>query len=77
MLKILLPSDFSDNSQKAIDYAIYLFEKEECTFYLLHAYHDVPSASGTKFDSENDLKHLAEGITSKTKIPNIILNGYP
>jgi len=69
MFNILLPTDFSDNAQKAIDYAIYLFDKEECTFYLLHAYYDVPSASDTKFNSENELKHLVEGIASKNENP--------
>lgn len=36
MKKILLPTDFSTNALNAINYAIYLFEKEECTFYILH-----------------------------------------
>lgn len=58
MLNILLPTDFSNNAQKAIDYAIYLLEKEACTFYLLNAYYIVPSAPGTKLDAGNRLELL-------------------
>src|SRR5690606_9765636 len=36
MKTILLPTDFSENSWNAITYALNLFEKTTCTFYLLH-----------------------------------------
>jgi nucleotide-binding universal stress UspA family protein len=36
MKNILLPTDFSENSWNAINYAINFFEKEPCNFYLLH-----------------------------------------
>jgi len=35
--KILLPTDFSDNSWNALVYALKLFKDEYCTFYFLHA----------------------------------------
>lgn len=38
MKKILLPTDFSENSYNAISYAIKLFQNEECVFYLLNTY---------------------------------------
>lgn len=38
MKKILLPTDFSENSWNAIKYALQLFKNEVCTFYLLHTY---------------------------------------
>lgn len=38
MKKILLPTDFSDNAFNAIQYAVQLFENEDCTFYLLNTY---------------------------------------
>lgn len=38
MKKILLPTDFSENAYNAIKYAVQLFEKEECVFYLLNTY---------------------------------------
>lgn len=38
MKKILIPTDFSKNAWHAINYAITLYEKHFCEFYLLHAY---------------------------------------
>lgn len=38
MLRVLLPTDFSDNSFEAIRYAILLFKDVTCEFSLLHAY---------------------------------------
>lgn len=38
MKKILLPTDFSENSYNAIAYAVQLFAHEKCTFYLLNTY---------------------------------------
>ncbi|TYB72554.1 universal stress protein [Bizionia gelidisalsuginis] len=38
MKHILLPTDFSDNSWNAIQYAITLFKDERCTFHLLNTY---------------------------------------
>lgn len=38
MKNILLPTDFSENSWNAIQYAIQLYKDEECTFHLFNAY---------------------------------------
>lgn len=38
MKRILLPTDFSDNSKEAISYALQLFKEEKSTFYLMHTY---------------------------------------
>jgi len=38
MRKILLPTDFSDNSWNAIKYALQLYKDEGCNFILLHTY---------------------------------------
>ncbi len=38
MKKILLPTDFSENAENAMDYALNLFRNESCKFYLLHVY---------------------------------------
>ncbi|MFY7670263.1 universal stress protein [Tenacibaculum sp. MEBiC06402] len=38
MKKILLPTDFSENSWKAIEYALALFENQKCLFHFLHVY---------------------------------------
>jgi nucleotide-binding universal stress UspA family protein len=42
MKRIILPTDFSANAFNAIKYAVRLFEKEPCTFYLLNTF--TPSA---------------------------------
>lgn len=38
MLRVLLPTDFSDNSFEANKYALLLFKDVECEFHLLHTY---------------------------------------
>lgn len=38
MKKVLLPTDFSQNAFNAIKYAVQLFHKEDCIFYLLNTY---------------------------------------
>lgn len=40
MRKILIPTDFSENSMNAIRYASELFKYERCEFFLMHAYAD-------------------------------------
>lgn len=47
VLNILLPTDFSVDARNAIDYAIYLFEKVECRFYILNAFEVGPSGLGS------------------------------
>ncbi|WP_452228072.1 universal stress protein [Lacinutrix sp. MEBiC02404] len=37
--KILLPTDFSENAFNAINYAIALYKKEPCEFYIVHSYY--------------------------------------
>lgn len=41
MKNILLPTDFSDNSWNAINYALQLYKDEACTFYLLNVYQPI------------------------------------
>lgn len=65
MKKILLPTDFSENSHHTIEYTARLFENETVEYVLIHAY-DLPSApalvtstkllSNMKKDSEAELK---------------------
>lgn len=56
MKKILLPTDFSNNALNAINYAIYLFEKVECTFYILHSVQIGPSGFSSSFNKERDTR---------------------
>jgi nucleotide-binding universal stress UspA family protein len=45
MKKILIATDFSKASEKATDYAFYLFSNTECEFTLMYAYDIVPTSS--------------------------------
>lgn len=62
MKKILLPTDFSDNSWNAIKYALRLFKDEECIFYLLNTYTPIIYhenyilANSSQFDLVDDIK---------------------
>ena len=38
MRKILLPTDFSENAENAIKYAIELYKNEECEYYILNVF---------------------------------------
>lgn len=40
MRKVLLPTDFSENSMNSIKYAINLFKYDICEFYFMHAFQD-------------------------------------
>lgn len=40
MIKVLIPTDFSDNAKNAINYASQFFENQRCTFYFMHAFQD-------------------------------------
>lgn len=41
MKKIIIPTDFSENSKNAAVYAMHLFKSEPCMFYVLHTYSPV------------------------------------
>lgn len=47
MIRVLLPTDFSNNALHAIRYALLLFKENECTFYLLHTYMPASYAVGS------------------------------
>ncbi|MDL5512404.1 universal stress protein [Arenibacter sp. M-2] len=78
---ILLPTDFSANARNAIDYAVYLFEKVECVFHILHAFEVGPSnlsstmgkAKDTRLfraikdESQRDIKSLMDELKSVNK----------
>lgn len=78
---ILLPTDFSANARNAIDYAIFLFEKEQCVFHILHAFEvGASSLSSTmgkakdtrlfraiKEESERDIKSIISQLESSNK----------
>lgn len=55
-MRILLPTDYSENSWQAIQYAIYLFERTEATFYVMHAHQSGPSALVSTINKERDTR---------------------
>lgn len=81
MKKILLPTDFSKNALNAINYAVFLFEKEECTFYILHTVQIGPSGYSNSFnkgrntrlykitmeEAEQNMNALKETLEAKKK----------
>lgn len=55
MKRILLPTDFSENSYNAIKYALQFLKQEVCEFYLLHTYTPVIVSAGSMLDSYSAL----------------------
>ncbi|WP_299183878.1 universal stress protein [uncultured Aquimarina sp.] len=73
MKNILLPTDFSENSRNAINYAMQFFNNELCTFYILH----VQKASVYMTDDlmtapMNASVHQSVVNTSKQKLVELI-----
>ena len=62
MKKVIIPTDFSFNALKAIDYALDLFKNETCTFYILHGYHNAPSSDMSKSATEKKLDLLVKSL---------------
>ncbi len=73
MKKILLPTDFSNNALNAIKYAIYLFEKEPCSFYVLNAHQVDSSRLKGKLNKErNSALYEANAEESKQKLGKLV-----
>jgi nucleotide-binding universal stress UspA family protein len=84
MKKILLPTDFSDNAENAIKYAVQLYKDEKCNFILLNTYtpiiyqveHLQPSSPQlqvleiVKETSRRKLKELIQAIKTEFNNPN-------
>jgi nucleotide-binding universal stress UspA family protein len=84
MKKILLPTDFSENSWNAIQYAISLFKEKNCVFYLLHTYtpaianhrfmasalHGGNIEDGLHTASQRGLKKMVQRIKETYDLPN-------
>lgn len=77
--KILLPTDFSKNSWHAIVYALELYKKDQCDFYILNVFSATSSViesllnmepgselyETAKLESENGLAKILDMITFK------------
>ncbi|TXD48662.1 universal stress protein [Polaribacter sp. IC073] len=51
MKSILLPTDFSENADNAISYAVQLYKDVDCKFYILHTYTPVNISTGSMMDN--------------------------
>lgn len=83
MTRILLPTDFSENSFTAISYALKLYKDLKCTFYLLNSY--MPPVYHTEYlmgspaqiglgdivqqNSQDNLKNLKEKLLKEFENP--------
>lgn len=56
MKRILIPTDFSENAQKAIDYALTLFDNQDTCFTLLNTFYIPYSVPDVSF-SANDISY--------------------
>lgn len=83
MRKILIPTDFSNASYKAMEYAVQLFINEECTFYILNTYTPVALYTTTIYDTHTalnlDIGELYKSTSEENlaKIINRVKTAYP
>ncbi|WP_158978436.1 universal stress protein [Cellulophaga sp. L1A9] len=73
MKRILIPTDFSNNANNAINYAIELYKRESCEFFILHSYYLTGYSKNNLLSPEptdkklNEVKELAEKNMEKLK----------
>jgi len=68
MKKILLPTDFSDNSWEATLYAIKLFKDEACTFYIMHSLEPLVSGPSSGVSSKRANEIISKSRLNESKI---------
>lgn len=77
-MRILLPTDFSKNAWHAIQYAIYLFERIPCRFYVMHAHQVSPSGLVSTINKERDTRlfeiTLLEAQEKLNKVVNHLIS---
>jgi len=73
MIRVVLPTDFSENAFHAISYAVKLLENSTCIFYLVHAYTpavyrvDYTLGSPGQLGLPDDERYRAEEALEKTR----------
>ncbi|KKM19324.1 hypothetical protein LCGC14_1656810 [marine sediment metagenome] len=73
MIKILIPTDFSNNAMHALRYAIALFKWEEAQFYLLHAYaNEVYDDFRPNSKTDVEVKETNDKKNSKNRFDRLI-----
>lgn len=61
MVKILIPTDFSDNAFNAISYALAFFKYQKAEFYFMHAY-EAEVYNHEELLSRTDFKNIVERV---------------
>ena len=81
MKRILLPTDFSENSWNAVSYASLLFKDETCIFYLLHTYSKIiyESVHLSQEPSERTIENTikSNGTTKIEHLKKTVEKAYP
>ncbi|MCB0745322.1 MAG: universal stress protein, partial [Ignavibacteriae bacterium] len=73
MKRILLPTDFSNNSWNAIKYALQLFREQECSFILLNTYTPIIFEMEYMYSSSMQMEIVdAMKETSKRELSEIL-----
>jgi nucleotide-binding universal stress UspA family protein len=73
MKNILIPTDFSENSWNAIEYALHFFSKSSCNFYLLHVTtNHILVDSGISHIQNQDVSFETLTLPSKKRLQDTI-----
>ncbi|MGI9545714.1 MAG: universal stress protein, partial [Flavobacteriaceae bacterium] len=67
MQRILIPTDFSNNSWNAIKYCVQLFKDAKCTFFLLHV-NPIPPYSGAASSVKTSTVVLKDSMIKESKV---------
>jgi nucleotide-binding universal stress UspA family protein len=54
LMRVLIPTDFSDNAFQSLHYVLQLMQNTQCQFILLHTY-EIPASSAGEIITVNDL----------------------
>ena len=76
MRRVLLSTDFSENAQHAIDYALLLLGKESMQYYLLNSYGIVNKVTETLISIDDILREQSEKGLQKS-LEQIVDRGQP
>ncbi len=83
MKRILIPTDFSEASYNALEYAVQLFINEACTFYVVNTYTPVALYTTTIYDSHTSLNVDLGEMYKKASLENLdkiitrVTDAYP
>ncbi|WGK64013.1 universal stress protein [Croceiramulus getboli] len=71
MKNILLPTDFSEPSYNAMDYALRIFDEEPCNFFVLHTYTPVVLYTSTVYETHSALDFDLEQLYKNNALEKV------